>query len=96
MVFGNKVFFSKVHFCEGIRTENKSFFNKKLQIAIKKTNNTLSNHEKILGVIVDTHQWTIDNGFLTPTLKIKRNKVEERYTSYCNLSFENSIIQWID
>ena len=75
---------------------DKKFFNKKLQIAIKKTNNTLSNHEKILGIIVETHQWTIDNGFLTPTLKIKRNKVEERYKQYCNLFIENSIVQWID
>ncbi|CAM3501778.1 AMP-binding protein [Paraphotobacterium marinum] len=75
---------------------DKKKFNKKLQTAIKNTNNALSNHEKIIGVIVETHQWTIDNGFLTPTLKIKRNKVEERYTQYCNLFFENSIIQWID
>jgi long-chain acyl-CoA synthetase len=23
--------------------------------------------------------WTVDNGFITPTLKVKRNRVEEVY-----------------
>jgi len=26
--------------------------------------------------------WTVDNGFVTPTFKVKRNRVEEVYAAY--------------
>ena len=28
-----------------------------------------------------TTPWTVDNGFITPTFKIKRNRVEEVYAA---------------
>jgi long-chain acyl-CoA synthetase len=30
-------------------------------------------------LVVINDDWTIENGFLTPTMKLKRNVVEERY-----------------
>jgi long-chain acyl-CoA synthetase len=30
-------------------------------------------------VVVVKDQWTMENGFLTPTMKIKRNIIEDRY-----------------
>ncbi|PIE36765.1 MAG: long-chain fatty acid--CoA ligase [Gammaproteobacteria bacterium] len=42
-------------------------------------NADLLNHEKIAGVVVATEDWLPEGGLVTPTLKIKRNKVEERY-----------------
>jgi long-chain acyl-CoA synthetase len=27
-----------------------------------------------------TEAWTVDNDLITPTLKIKRNRIEDRYT----------------
>ena len=29
--------------------------------------------------MVVTTPWTIDNGFITPTFKVKRNRIEEVY-----------------
>jgi long-chain acyl-CoA synthetase len=26
-----------------------------------------------------TQPWTVDNGFITPTFKVKRNRIEEAY-----------------
>jgi long-subunit acyl-CoA synthetase (AMP-forming) len=43
---------------------------------INQLNSQLENHEKIKkGVVFKTH-WTIENNFLTPTLKLKRNLIE--------------------
>ncbi|MGM0564509.1 MAG: AMP-binding protein [Pseudomonadota bacterium] len=42
-------------------------------------NRELLNHEKIAGVVVSCDDWLPDSGMVTPTLKVKRNKVEERY-----------------
>ena len=45
-------------------------------------NTTLEDHEKLAFAVVVKDQWTMENGFLTPTMKIKRNVIEERYLSF--------------
>ena len=30
-------------------------------------------------LVVVTEPWTVDNGFITPTFKVKRNRIEEVY-----------------
>jgi long-chain acyl-CoA synthetase len=47
---------------------------------VKQLNGQLLNHEKISGVVISTKDWSPDTGFVTPTLKVKRNKVEEQYS----------------
>ncbi|AMO24101.1 AMP-binding protein [Ramlibacter solisilvae] len=42
-------------------------------------NATLEPHEALSHVVVVKEPWTIDNGFLTPTMKIRRSIIEERY-----------------
>ena len=42
-------------------------------------NATLEDHERLDYVVVVKDQWTIENGFLTPTMKIKRNIIEDKY-----------------
>lgn len=46
---------------------------------VKATNPVLLNHEKVGGVVVSVGDWTPDGDLVTPTLKVKRNKVEERF-----------------
>ena len=46
---------------------------------LKTVNATLDPHEQLSGLIVVTTPWTIDNGFITPTFKVKRNRIEEVY-----------------
>jgi long-chain acyl-CoA synthetase len=46
---------------------------------LKNVNATLEDHEQLDYVVVVKDQWTMENGFLTPTMKIKRNVIEERY-----------------
>ena len=42
-------------------------------------NAPLDPHEQLECVIVVTQPWTVDNGFITPTFKVKRNRIEEVY-----------------
>ncbi|AXQ27997.1 AMP-binding acetyl-CoA synthetase [Solimonas sp. K1W22B-7] len=42
-------------------------------------NAELDDHEQLDFVTVVAEQWNIDNGFLTPTLKIKRNIIDDTY-----------------
>jgi len=44
---------------------------------IKNINPTLEKHEKIEKAIVMSEQWTVENGLMTPTLKLKRSQVEK-------------------
>jgi len=44
---------------------------------IKSINPSLEKHEKIEKVIIMKEDWTVENGLITPTLKVKRNQVEK-------------------
>jgi long-chain acyl-CoA synthetase len=46
---------------------------------IDQVNATLEDHEKLDYAVIVKEQWTMENGFLTPTMKIKRNVIEDRY-----------------
>ncbi len=45
-------------------------------------NEQLDPHERLDFVVVVPEQWTVESGFVTPTLKIKRNVVEKHYANY--------------
>ncbi|MBC7726167.1 MAG: AMP-binding protein [Microbacteriaceae bacterium] len=44
-------------------------------------NDTLDPHEQLDCLVLVTEPWTVDNGFITPTFKVKRNRVEEIYAA---------------
>jgi len=57
----------------------RSAFEAELETLLSDVNATLDPHEQLDFVVVVKEQWTITNGFLTPTMKIKRSVVEKRY-----------------
>jgi long-chain acyl-CoA synthetase len=46
---------------------------------IKSINATLDPHERLQCVVVVTTAWTVDNDIITPTFKVKRNRIEDLY-----------------
>ncbi|MEO0369780.1 MAG: AMP-binding protein, partial [Pseudomonadota bacterium] len=50
-----------------------------LNETISTLNATRANYERISTAIIDAQTWSPDNGFLTPTLKIKRGELDDRY-----------------
>ncbi len=51
-----------------------------LEKLVEQVNATLDPHEQLEFLVVAKEPWMIENGYLTPTLKIKRAAVEKTYT----------------
>jgi long-chain acyl-CoA synthetase len=48
---------------------------------LKAINATLDPHERLDCLVITSEAWTVDNGLVTPTLKVKRNRIEELFAS---------------
>jgi len=62
-----------------LSNDKKNINNKIINNEIEKMNNELTRIEKIKKFIVIDKQFTIENGFMTPTLKLKRYKIIQEY-----------------
>lgn len=59
-----------------------SVLGQEFQTLLGNVNATLDDHERLDYLVVVKEQWTMDNGFLTPTMKIKRNIIEDQYVQH--------------
>jgi len=50
-----------------------------LERQLEQVNSQLDPHERILFTVIAEGPWTVANGMMTPTLKLRRSFVEERY-----------------
>lgn len=53
----------------------------KLEKKLEDINAKLDNYKKISTLIVVKDEWSVENELITPTLKIKRNKIDQKYQS---------------
>ncbi len=49
---------------------------------LARINATLDPHEQLQCIVVVTTPWTVDNDVITPTFKVKRNRIEALYAAY--------------
>jgi long-subunit acyl-CoA synthetase (AMP-forming) len=62
---------------------------------LKDVNAGLISHEKLQMIVVAQEPWTIENGFLTPTMKIKRSRIENEVSTRVETWYSsNSKVQW--
>ena len=61
------------------QTKTKEEVRKNLADTLKKVNADLENYQKVSTVVVVKEAFSVENGLLTPTLKVKRSKVNQRY-----------------
>ena len=64
-----------------LKSEHKEIKKEKIQEDLEKINKKLSKIEKIKKFLIIKDQFTIENGFMTPTLKLKRYKIIKNYKS---------------
>jgi long-chain acyl-CoA synthetase len=62
--------------------EARKAFTDELAAHINAVNEQLDPHERLDFVAVVSEQWTVESGFVTPTLKLKRNVVERHYAPH--------------
>ena len=60
--------------------DNKAAVNTKLTKTLDQINNKLDNYKKISKIIFVKEDWVPENGMTTPTLKIKRSKIDEQFS----------------
>jgi len=59
-----------------------------IQKQIDKYNPLFSHPEQIKKLTLLPNEWTVDTGELTPSLKIRRKIIEQKYTSEINALYE--------
>ncbi len=79
IIFGDKKPWISAVIVPSIETKNKSNLNIILSNKLRKINENLSSHEKIRKFIIAKENFSIKNGQMTPSLKVKRHKVIEKY-----------------
>lgn len=61
------------------REEARAPLHSSLEKLLEEVNAVLDKHERLRRLVVVKDSWAVENGFLTPTLKIKRNIIEDTY-----------------
>ena len=61
--------------------DNKAAVNTKLTKTLDQINDKLDNYKKISKIIFVKEDWVPENGMTTPTLKIKRSKIDEQFSN---------------
>jgi long-chain acyl-CoA synthetase len=75
--------------------QDKNAVENSLRETLQEVNKKIEHHEMLDRLFITADIWTTENGALTPTMKIKRNIIEDRYTALCNKhSSDKSEVIW--
>ena len=57
---------------------------------LKEVNSSLADYEKLRMLVIANEAWSIENGYLTPTMKIKRSRIEAAVESQVDSWYQKS------
>jgi long-chain acyl-CoA synthetase len=64
-----------------VDTDTRAALEQSLEAHLRSVNAALDPHEQLACLIVVTTPWSVDNDIVTPTFKVKRNRIEEVYAA---------------
>jgi long-subunit acyl-CoA synthetase (AMP-forming) len=77
------------------RNHSKDLVRDTLEETLTSVNASLESHQRLDRIVVFKEEWSIDNELLTPTLKVKRHVIEERFKSVIVGQHKDRVV-WID
>ncbi|MFM5568520.1 AMP-binding protein [Aeromonas veronii] len=83
-----------VQLAESAMKGNRKEVNARLEAARVRVNDQLESHAKIRGILVVKTPWNIENGVLTPTMKIKRHLLEQKYAQVGDRWPSSQVVVW--
>ncbi len=83
-----------VQLAESAMKGNRDEINARLEAARVRVNDQLESHAKIRGILVVKSPWNIENGVLTPTMKIKRHLLEQKYAHVGDCWPSSQVVVW--
>lgn len=80
---------------ESAKKKSKDEIKISLEESLNTINTTLDAHEQLNKIVALKGEWTVENDMLTPSMKIKRNLVEKKYSSfYENWERQKGLVVW--
>jgi long-subunit acyl-CoA synthetase (AMP-forming) len=80
---------------EEARRQNKDDISASLTQTLNSLNVKLESHQRLDRMVVFSQEWSIENDLLTPTLKVKRHVIEERFAPIILGDYQDKIV-WHD
>jgi long-subunit acyl-CoA synthetase (AMP-forming) len=76
---------------------HRSYVETKLAAELDAVNAQLEHHEQLRFIVISVQPWTIDNELLTPTLKVRRATLEQRYSArFAAWETSQTKVQWME
>ena len=72
------------------KTKDREYLKESLTKTLELINPLLEKHERVKKLVVTKEDWTIENGLLTPTMKIKRNPIESKYSAHYEVWYNHT------
>lgn len=77
------------------KTKSREHLAAELEETVTAVNKKLDGHERLKKAIIVKESWTVENNLLTPTMKIKRNPIEDLYKDrYEKWYAEKQVVIW--
>lgn len=80
---------------EQAQNQSKDLVSEGLAATLDQVNATLESHQRLDRIVVFKDEWSIENDLLTPTLKVKRHVIEEKFKDIILGKYKDKIV-WND
>ncbi|MFD1009126.1 AMP-binding protein [Oceanisphaera ostreae] len=83
-----------VQLAESVDKQHKGKIVEQLAATLEQLNAQLESHQRLSGMLIIEKPWTIENDVMTPTLKIKRHRLEQQYAELEQTWPKGRVILW--